>query len=293
MAQDQYGNSMEDNPVDGGGSSFLNTAASTLGTAAKYGSMFNPALALLGLPDAILGGFQAYNAHQGLEQLQKKPKPNYTISPELQTAYNRAQQMSNRGFTGGEKADFDSNLAMENAAQTRNLENQAGGSLAGSIFAGIQGRNIGALNKFASEDAGLQRHNIQYADSLGQAVQGQRNMATNVDIQRRTQQEQALGGAMAKGTENLVGGINKGLSYMAPWINGLGKNNDGQSPAPAMTYDAASNRQIAANQTQSQLSTDELDAITPEQYSQMQGALNDYQKQYLNKKFSLQNRGTA
>lgn len=231
---------MEEYNQGGDGTSGLGQATGALATAGKYGSMFNPALALLGLPDAILGGFQAYNAHQALEQLQKKPKPNYTISPELQTAYNRAQQMSNRGFSGGEKADFDSNLAMENAAQTRNLQNQAGGSLAGSIFAGIQGRNIGALNKFASEDAGLQRHNIQYADSLGQAVQGQRNMATNVDIQRRTQQEQALGGAMAKGTENLVGGINLGLGMAAPAINkffnGLG-NKGAASPSGNYSYD--------------------------------------------------------
>lgn len=231
-------------------------------------------LALLGLPNAILGGYQTYQAMKGLNALNDQPAPNYTVSPELQNSYNRAEGLSGKGFTGTEEASFKNNLASENAASQYAAQQQAGGNLGQNIFAGIQSRNLGALNKYAADDAGLHRENIKYADSIGQSIQQQKNMATNTDIQRRFQKEQAYGGALKAGTENLVGGINYGAAMIAPELNQLGGGmaNPFSGIAPK----------------QSELSTENLDALTPEQASQLFPTLPPGQQQYLQKRLASQ-----
>ena len=72
--------------------------------------------------------------------------------------------------------------------------------------------NIGALNQFAANDASLRRNNIRYAGQMAGQLQSQQNLATQAAIQRRIMLEQAYGRAMQAGLNNIVGGVQGGVS---------------------------------------------------------------------------------
>jgi hypothetical protein len=161
---------------------------------------------------------QTREAKKALGDLSKKPLPQYGITPEQTAAYNRAGSAysralgsANRGFSGAETGAFNQRLASSNRTAFENSKKMAGGNLASATNAAINSQNINALLDFASRDAALQRQNMQYADSLGsrldqvgQGISQQRNLGTQVDIQRRAQQEQALGQALSQGRTNTV-----------------------------------------------------------------------------------------
>lgn len=161
---------------------------------------------------------QTREAKKALGDLSKKPLPQYAITPEQTAAYNRAGSAysralgsANRGFSGAETAAFNQRLASSNRTAFENSKKMAGGNLASATNAAINSQNINALLDFASRDAALQRQNMQYADTLGsrldqvgQGISQQRNLGTQVDIQRRAQQEQALGQALSQGRTNTV-----------------------------------------------------------------------------------------
>lgn len=157
---------------------------------------------------AALGLFQTFQGIKGLNQLSKEQAPNYTVSPELQSAYGRAEGMTNQGFTTEQEGAFRQNLAQSNNLAYRRAVDASGGSMSGSILGAIQGQNIGALNQFAADDAEQRMQNIRYADSLASQLQNQQNMATQVDIENRRMKEQAYGGAVQSGLGNMAGSLN-------------------------------------------------------------------------------------
>ncbi len=182
---------------------------------ATTGMAFGPYGAIVGAGiGALYGGYQTYAATKALQELEKQKKANYTVSPELQSAYNRAQEMSSRGFTPTETATFNNNLASQTNAAQYNAKTQMGNNLAGSVYAGINAQNLAAQNKFSADDAGLRRENIKYADSIGQAIQQEKNLGTGVDVQNQLLLQQAYGGGLKAGSENLVGGLKEGAAWM-------------------------------------------------------------------------------
>lgn len=161
---------------------------------------------------AISGAIRQRKANRALEELSQQPMAQYSVSPELQGAYDQAQGMSQRGFTGGEMAGYQSNLAQANNAQYNQARNMAGSSLAGVIGAGIQSQNIGALNKLAVSDAEIRRQNIAQANQLAGEIQGQNNLNTGAQRQYRMMQEQAFGQASQQARQDIWGGI-EGIGY--------------------------------------------------------------------------------
>ena len=155
-----------------------------------------------------LGAIQAYNGYQGLQNINRTPRATYSITPEQQNSYNRAEGMAGQGYTGQESANFHQGLAQSNNTAFRNAVDMSGGNLAGAIHRGINAQNVGALNTFASNDANLHRQNIRYADQQGQNISNQRNLITQNAQQRRDMLENAYGGALSSGLNNLTSGFN-------------------------------------------------------------------------------------
>lgn len=134
-------------------------------------------------------------AMRELKELQNKPRPNYEISPELQKSYNRAESRAGMGFTPTQTQQFNQNLSSTLNADFVNSRNMGGGSLAQALMGNMLGRRLGAINRFASDDATRQAANIAYADQMGNRIQGQRNMRTGQEIGYRMNDERALGQA--------------------------------------------------------------------------------------------------
>lgn len=152
-------------------------------------------------------GMQIHKANQALQELNKQPQPNYSEDPRTTNAFNRAEAMSNQGFTAQQNAGFDQNLAMQNSAQFQNAVDIGGGNLASTINAGLQNNNIQAINNHAGQDAELQKSNMRYADTLATGLQSQQNLINSQKIARRQLLDQSYGAAKSQGNENLFGAI--------------------------------------------------------------------------------------
>ena len=157
---------------------------------------------LLAAPQMVLGFKQ-------MKELSKTPRPTYTVSKELQSSYDRAERMAQRGFTPEEEAAARSAQAGAFAGQIRGGIARTGGSMAGALNV-IAGASQNDFNLgFASRSAGLRRENIQYADQLMGKIDRVQMMRQELDIQRRQAAENAAANLFNKGAENLEYGMNK------------------------------------------------------------------------------------
>lgn len=159
-----------------------------------------------------LGALQTIQGYRGLNKLQKEAMPTYGVSSQLNQAYQKAQQMANRGYTPEQEAAFKRNLAIIQNTAYRNAISQSGGNLAQAVNAGLQSQNIGALNQFAADDAAKRQQNIQYADSFAPRFQNIQDENTRNALNYRIMREQALGNAISQGQTNLATGLNAGLA---------------------------------------------------------------------------------
>ncbi len=160
--------------------------------------------------NVTMGAIEAYAGYQGLKNLNKNPFPLYSISPELQNSYNRAQGLADQGFTGAETANFEQNVAEQENTGYRQGVQMSGGNLAGAISAGLGAQRLNSFNQFAGQDASLHRQNIHYADTLSSALQSQKNLIQSAAIQRRNQLEGAYGKLMGTGLTNVSEGFTGG-----------------------------------------------------------------------------------
>lgn len=167
------------------------------------------------------GAHQKSQADSDLKNL--GDAPNYSVSPEVQGAYDRALEMSDYGFTPQEKSSFRQNVAQDINTKTQRALDLGGGSLS-KVISGI-GKidEMGAENKFAVSDANVHRQNISKANSLARDIQSQKNRATGASIHeydtKRNYDEQAG----AQGVQNMFGGLNiagMGLSHLSPGASG-------------------------------------------------------------------------
>lgn len=155
----------------------------------------------------------AHSAHEknkakkSLAELNQTPFPEISVAPELQGAYNRAQGNSKYGFSPEETAAFNQNLSRAQSTQFQAAKDIGGGQLAGTINNMNNANNINAINTFAAKGAGLQLEKQQYADSLAGKIQSIKNANQEQQIARRTNLEQAYGGAIKQQGENIREGI--------------------------------------------------------------------------------------
>ena len=150
------------------------------------------------LPKAIAGISQLSKANKALKALGQQAYPEYSTSPEMQAAFNRAQSMSKYGYSPEEKAQ----------QQQEQARNQTAALQAAKDNGGVYyDTNVDFVNKSAAQGAGLRRQNIQYADSLAQSLQEQKNRQTGSMIARRQMLEQAYGQAKSSAISNITGAV--------------------------------------------------------------------------------------
>jgi hypothetical protein len=173
---------------------------------AAGGSKFNPVGFGLGAIQAGVGLYQ-------LNKLSKTPQPEYTASAGTLAANQRAQQMSQMGYTPSQTAAFKANMGTALNTQFANQRNLAGGGLAGALGARGTAQKLQAMNQFAVGDADRQMQNIRYADEQTAGLQRMQNMNTEAAMRRRLMTEQALGQAVQQGTVNMAGAFDTGASF--------------------------------------------------------------------------------
>lgn len=163
----------------------------------------DPVSAGLAGAQALFGLYQTLKGRKELKNLDKNKPEGFTITPELQKSYARAEQMAQDGYTPQEEAAFQANLQRQsNAAYNRSFA-FGGNTMAGAIQAGLNFQNTAALNQFAANDASLQRQNIRYADQRGDAITQQRNRIAGQELNDYAAQQQMWGQTMQSGINNM------------------------------------------------------------------------------------------
>jgi hypothetical protein len=209
--------------------SFANT-----GTAPSAAAPATPAAPVAPTPQTGGGGFNPVGFGLGaiqtgvglyqLNKLSKTPVPEYKASAGTLAANQRAQQMSQMGYTPSQAAAFKANMGTALNTQFANQRNLAGGNLAGALGARGTAQKLQAMNQFAAGDADRQMSNIRYADEQTAGLQRMQNMNTEAAMRRRLLTEQALGAAVQQGTVNMAGAFDTGASFskFASMMGGLG-----------------------------------------------------------------------
>ncbi len=154
------------------------------------------------------GLWETLGASKGLRDFARQPHGQYTVSPELQSAYSSAQKMATRGFAPEQQAAFRQNIAEDLNTSTRRALDQSGGNL-GRVINKLGNINMGkAENQFASQDALLKDQHMKYRDVIANQIQHQRNLQSQTQIHHDLLLENALGQGLKTGVENLGGAAN-------------------------------------------------------------------------------------
>jgi len=173
-----------------------------------------PYVALAGLViSGVMAAKSASDKKKAESKLSGLKHTNYTVSPELREAYNRAQGMARFGFSPSEKAAFRQNVAQDINTQSQRALDIGGGNLAKTISRMGQISNLGAENQFAAQDAALKRQNIQQANALAGQVQGQLNLGTGEGINQYNRASQEYGQAAAQQQENIYSALGNLIGF--------------------------------------------------------------------------------
>jgi hypothetical protein len=151
---------------------------------------------------ALFSYFNQRDAQRQLDALNKQPLPRYSVNPAVSRIYGGAMRgvAQPQGFTGGQRAAFNQDIAQGLNAQYNNARSMGGGSLSRAISGSLAGNRLNAYNQMAGQDAQLARQyqNAAYSRMLGAAntMQGIQNQNTSLDVNRRLRQEELLGQAI-------------------------------------------------------------------------------------------------
>jgi len=159
---------------------------------------------------AALGAVQTIGGIVGMQQLNKQPFPEYSATSDLQKAKSRSGQLSNMGYTNAQRNVFLQDLGRIGNEDYINAINMSGGNLSRALGARRSAMRFNALNQFAQGDAAQRMSNIRYDDSMTDKLQRLQDMNTQVKLNRRMALEQAYGGAIKAGTENIVNSFDSG-----------------------------------------------------------------------------------
>ncbi len=165
-----------------------------------------PIMAAIAAAELIKSEIDKHKAKSALEEIERRGRPNYSVSPELQDAYTRAQDMVKYGTPAQDAAEQQQLVRSQNTAFQRARQSAPG--FAQQFNAGLNYVNAAAQNQIAARKEQRHLDAIHYADSLGKAIQGQKNLASGADIQNYNFQQQAFGGAIRNQNENLFKALN-------------------------------------------------------------------------------------
>ena len=107
----------------------------------------------------------------------------------------------------------------------------SGGNLSQAITGTLGSANLNARNQMAIADSGIRRQNLLTQYGLAGQLQGVDNLRSSQEMARRGQEEQALGGALQAGLNNIVSPFNQkiAMDFYGKQIAGTGGADVGQT----------------------------------------------------------------
>lgn len=177
------------------------------------------------VPQLALGAIQTGVALNQLNKLRKQELPRYDFSP-TQANVSMYKQRLAQGLPPAEIAAMQQAQAAQNAGGYRQATELAGGQLSSAIGRIGQLQNINLATRMGQMQAQERRAAQSSLAASQSALQGQMNLQTQYDMQRRAQEEQALGGAMRAGLQ----GMGNALTYGAfDYLKGISKQSTPQT----------------------------------------------------------------
>jgi hypothetical protein len=188
------------------------------------------------VPQLALGAIQTGVALNELNKLRNQPLPRYDFSP-TQANVSMYRQRLAQGLPPAEIAAMQQAQASQNAGGYRQATELSGGQLSSAIGRIGQLQNINLATRMGQMQAQERRAAQSGLAASQSALQGRMNMQTQYDMQRRAQEEQALGGAMKAGLQSM----GNALTYGAfDYLGGLNKTS-GTSEISTVTQQSAAN----------------------------------------------------
>ena len=172
---------------------------------------------LMGVPQAVIGFRQ-------MRQLSKVSMPEYSVSPELQSSYNRAEKMAMQGYTPAERASMFQSQAGSTAAQTRAGLARTGGSMASAL------QVIGGMN----QELRIRRDQEKRQAASNLFNMGLQNISSGLSDAEGMVGEIA-GMALTGGLSGLAGGLTKSNTGAQSFL--------GNKPSGTLDYKPMSHEQ--------------------------------------------------
>jgi hypothetical protein len=164
---------------------------------------------------ALFSYFDQQKAQDQLDALNKQALPRYSLNPAVSRIYGGSLRgvAQPQGFTGGQRAMYNQDIAQGLNAQYNNARSMGGGSLSRAISGSLAGNRLNAYNQMAGQDAQLARQyqNSAYSRMLGAAntMQGIQDRNVSTDLNRRMRQEELLGQAISSNRDYRRGMLNQ------------------------------------------------------------------------------------
>lgn len=169
------------------------------------------------LASLALSGYQTYAGWKSAQEAEEERKrieaesmAKFEVSPEMRLAYQRALEESKYGLSPEERAYAQQQIAIQTRKQQRMATDIAGGQIAPAVATALKGKEMEAEADLAAKSALLRYQKGVYAGQMAQPFQAVSEMETQRQLaerQRRLQynllQQQAAGGAMQTGIENI------------------------------------------------------------------------------------------
>ena len=182
--------------------------------------------------DVVGTGIGLYQTFEGLDLLKKleqQPVPEESISPELQNAYNKVNEYAGKGYTPEETAVFQTQT--NRAANTAYNKGVAlGGNSLGNVLQGtINTDELMSYDQFAAQSADIRRKSITDLASEADKIQEQKNRIQDQRLNHRMQLEQAYGGVVKSGLENIMKnfGVGGATGSLYDYAGGKKQQDDG------------------------------------------------------------------
>jgi hypothetical protein len=193
--------------------------------------------ALAYVPQLALGLTQSINSYNRIQELGKKPLPQYNLQPAQQNV-SMYDQRFRQGLSPDELAGMRQQFSSEQAGMYRAASDNSRGQLS-SFLGRVSGFDrIKQAAQLGSMMASERRAAMSGLAGARQSLEAQMNRQTSQDYSRRMSEEQALGGALRAGTEGignaLTMGIHTGLTNQGVYDTGVATKNT-QAPGAGNT----------------------------------------------------------
>lgn len=177
-----------------------NAVANAASTAAKVANPY------LGIATGVLGGIQTIGGLIGLATTKEPDK--YSLTNRNKSAISEAESNAKFGLAPQQISTVKQGAREQLNTDLYNARNVGGNSASRAIFGLNRGAGLRTMNQLATADFNAMDAKRRYRDTLYSMEQGVQDRNTGLDWNIYNQKQQAYGGALRTGTQNLAGYFN-------------------------------------------------------------------------------------